>query len=504
MSATAMLQGGGTKISIERLLERQVDEITHNGEETYINPHTRSEELAFFASKIDFHGTHEDIGGDGEGEGEKDGGKVQQLKENGEGGEGEEKKEKEAGRWMWETVHSKLRIAVSEVCVMLDVLECLHRKKYLVLDPIQQNPEPSKQTVQMLGSRKCLASAGATVQKGARALRTKKNETVPNVAALANGGVSMKPVLEKSNDEYYVQLMHLRQYWRVKKTGMQVTGDVTYRSAGSMFWHPGLFEVKASHDVGAAAGGGGGTTNGTTDTGGDDSRKLVVNVNTDLQQRSSLTVEIKDNSLSDPWHARTEIPLWKKNETAFDWENDLQLAQAHIFNLEIFSLLSNDAFQGSYNNIHVLDERISCRLLQDVEVSIVHDVGEYTDVKRESIPPEVVTADDMTLLLSNLLLASHEKNCLSPSLYPATSNHIQRPMNTSSLHNLISKGTLVKPRNSILHDFLLYAKHKVGTFMIVPQLPLPETFKIMLSMIQGALFTLSGNQRNEKNQIYFY
>jgi len=450
-----MLAGGGTKISIERLLERQVDEITHNGEETYIKPHTRSEELAYFASKVDFHGTHEDIGEENDEEPDKKKMHLNgEVKENGEV-EGEEKKDKDAGKWAWETVHSKLRIAVSEVCVMLDVLECLHRKKYLVLDPIQQNPEPSKQTVQMLGSRKCLAASGATVAKGARSLTMKKKEPVVPVEPMGNG-IGCKPDDEQSSDEYYMQLMHLRQYWRVKKTGVQVTGDVTFRSAGSMFWHPGLFEVKAAHD--AAAGGTNPMMNGSVN---DEQRKLVVNVSTDLQQLSTLSVEIKDQSPSNPWSANTEIKRWKKNKTAFDWENDLQLAQLHIFNLEIFSLLSNDAFQGSYNNIQVLDGRICCRLLDDVEVSIVHHVEEYTEVKSEPAPLDVVTADDMTLLLTNLLLTFHEKNTPYPSLYPATSNHHQRPLNSSSVHNLLEKGRMMRPRSSILHDFLLHAQHKV-------------------------------------------
>ena len=420
------LQQQNIKISVERLLEQEVDQISRNGEETYIKPFTISEELSYFASKIDFHGTHEDV---------LQADNNSHTEERKEQKEGDSDSNKES-RWSWETVHSKLRIALSEVCVMLDVLECLHRKKYLVLDPIQQNPEPNKQTVQMFGSRKCLAQVGAIIAKGAGSLCNKKKSRESSIMD------TVVVVDEEHDDEYYMQLMHLRQYWRVKKTGVQITGDVTYRSAGSQFWHPGLLEVKAAHDLTGS---------------GVDHRKLVVNISPDLMQQSRLTVEIFDHGSYRPWVASTDLIPWEKSKTAFDWENNLQLAQMHLFNLEIFSLLSNDAFQGSYNSIEVLDARICCRILDKVEVFINHHVGEYTEQEKEK--NQDVSANDLTLLLNNLLLNYHARNIKSPSLYPATSNHQQKPMKSSSVHNLLTKS--VSKHNCILKDFIEEAKHKV-------------------------------------------
>lgn len=412
------------KISVERLLEREVDQIGRNGEETYIKPFSLSEELSYFASKIDFHGTHEDVTPD------EDAKKTSHTEERKDAKEGDGKTNTES-KWSWETVHSKLRIALSEVCVMLDVLECLHRKKYLVLDPIQQNPEPNKQTVKMLGSRKCLAQVGALIAKGASSLSCPKS----------GRNEAMVLVSEQENvDEYYMQLMHLRQYWRVKKTGVQITGDVTYRSVGSHFWHPGLLEVKAANESG----------NGV------DRRKLVVNISPDLMQLSRLTVEIFDNGSYLPWAANTDLIPWRRSKTAFEWENNLQLAQLHLFNLEIFSILSNDAFQGCYNNIEVLDSRICCRILDNVELFITHHVGEY---KEDEECSKDVSVNDLTLLLSNLLLKHHSKNVISCSLYPATSNHQQKPMRSSSVHNILNKSYSTK--DCMLKIFLDEAKHKV-------------------------------------------
>ena len=49
------------------------------------------------------------------------------------------------------------RNALSEVCILLDVLQVMKEKKYLVLEPVSQNPEPPKQVVQMIGKRKVLS-----------------------------------------------------------------------------------------------------------------------------------------------------------------------------------------------------------------------------------------------------------------------------------------------------------------------------------------------------------
>lgn len=414
------------KVSVERLLEREVDQIGRNGEETYIKPFSLSEELSYFASKIDFHGTHENV--PKEDESQKNNPIGVGEKKQAEQPEGESNKET---KWPWESVHSKLRIALSEVCVMLDVLECLHRKKYLVLDPIHQNTEPNKQTVKMLGCRKCLAQVGALIKKGAKSLTSLSRKNNLNDVLITD---------DEKVDEYYMQLMHLRQYWRVKKTGLQITGDVTYRSVGSHFWHPGLLEVKAAHKSDSIL----------------DQRKLIVNISPDLMQLSRLTVEIIDSYKEAPWIASTDLIPWKRSNT-FDWENNLQLAQLHLFNLEIFSILSNDAFQGSYNNIEVLDSRICCRILEGVDVYVSHHVGEFNT--NETSLNRDISGNDLTLLLSNLLLQHHSKNIIPCSLYPATSIHQHKPMRSSSFHNVLNRSFV--PKECMLNSFLEKAKHKI-------------------------------------------
>ena len=406
------------KISVERLLEQEVDEISRSGEEKYIKPFTFSEQLTHFAGKIDFH----------------EGDEIQPSDKDEETDETEKINNddlKQNNQWPWEAVHTKLRIALSEVCVMLDVLQSLNKKKYLVLDPITQNPEPNKQTVQMLDKRKLLARAGAIIAKGASSLSTKKDKSEPII-------------VEESDNEYFMQLMQLRQYWRVKKTGHQIIGDLSYRTAGSNFWHQGLFEVKPDHD----------NVNGSGKT-------LSVNISPDLTQKSDIVVEVIDKNNLCPSHIYSTCTTPNFNiESMCDWKHTLKMAQQHLFNKEIFSRLSNDAFQESFAGVEVLNSKITCKVLDDAEVIISHKVGECSSDKPFSINNDCETANDLKLILSNLLQRYHKKNSKWYTPYPSTSNYYQKQVRSSSYNNLLNRKAMPK-QNSMLKDFLDEVKHKI-------------------------------------------
>eukprot|EP00112_Aurelia_sp_Birch-Aquarium-sp1_P015652 Seg3491.3 transcript_id=Seg3491.3/GoldUCD/mRNA.D3Y31 product="Mediator of RNA polymerase II transcription subunit 17" protein_id=Seg3491.3/GoldUCD/D3Y31 len=129
-------------VSVEKILEQEVEEISRAGEEKYKKPLTLSEELTDFAHKINFHGEEGSEmfkNGDVEIEDDEAGANGDQVK---------------TEKWPWESVRSKLRNALSEVSVLLDVLQVMKEKKYLVLEPVSQNAEPPKQVVQMMGKRK--------------------------------------------------------------------------------------------------------------------------------------------------------------------------------------------------------------------------------------------------------------------------------------------------------------------------------------------------------------
>ncbi len=48
--------------------------------------------------------------------------------------------------------------------------------------------------------------------------------------------------------EFHVELLRLRQNWRLKKVSNTILGDLSYRTAGSTFKQSGVFEVVKADD----------------------------------------------------------------------------------------------------------------------------------------------------------------------------------------------------------------------------------------------------------------
>lgn len=58
--------------------------------------------------------------------------------------------------WPWDSVRNKLRNTLQEICVLADVLAIAKEKRYLVLDPVQQEPLETKPMVQIYARKKAL------------------------------------------------------------------------------------------------------------------------------------------------------------------------------------------------------------------------------------------------------------------------------------------------------------------------------------------------------------
>lgn len=46
--------------------------------------------------------------------------------------------------WPWDSVRNNLRSALTEMCVLHDVLSVVKEKKYMALDPVSQDPAATK------------------------------------------------------------------------------------------------------------------------------------------------------------------------------------------------------------------------------------------------------------------------------------------------------------------------------------------------------------------------
>lgn len=116
-------------------------------------PLTLSENLTKTAQKIDFSKTNDvDV--------------KKESETDSKNGEEENKEIFQSSLWPWDSVRSKLRNSLTEVCVLADVLAIAKEKRYLVLDPVPQEPIETKPMVQVYARKKALAGAASVLLTG--------------------------------------------------------------------------------------------------------------------------------------------------------------------------------------------------------------------------------------------------------------------------------------------------------------------------------------------------
>lgn len=214
MSANAV----NVSVSVEVGQEYAVQEIHYDGQEVYTQPPTMSEKLSKLAHKIDFNADEDDVTTE----------------------ETNAKATFQPSLWPWDGVRNKLKAALTEVSVLADVLAIAREKKYLVLDPVSQEPVEHKTNVILLAKKKALNAAGDILLKGATNLR---------------GATQQEQMGRRVSTDFHTELLLMRQSWRLRKAGSSILGDLSYRSAGSRFWQSGTFEVtKSAHALAVSQG----------------------------------------------------------------------------------------------------------------------------------------------------------------------------------------------------------------------------------------------------------
>jgi len=328
-------------VRVEPPGENPVLEVAYDGQEVTQPPLTMGENLAKQARKIDFS---QDQVGD-----EED----QQTTEM----ETEEIKSFQQPVWPWESVRNCLRSALTEFCVASDVLaistkECGKDRRYMVLDgPVQSNePTEQKQFVQLLAKKKALEVPSKILLSGAEHLKNLQNE--------------VKGV--RSQEDFHIELLRLRQNWRLKKVGNSILGDLSYRTAGSQFKQSGVFEVtKADGEVG---------------TGGVKSA-LKVTVPSELEGIAYIQVTIqRDNEQL----VSATLGQFSGHKPAVElhWQNKLEAAQNVLFCAELFSQLAREAVSLQAPIPHmVVGSQITASLFPDIQliISLCHSTGAQTN-----------------------------------------------------------------------------------------------------------------------------
>ena len=114
----------------------------------------------------------------------------------------------------------------------------------MVLDgPVQAEPPEQRHFVQLTAKKRALDVPSKILLSGAEHLR--------ELQAEGRGQVS-GPQKPEDSTKFHIELLKLRQNWRLKKVGNSILGDLSYRTAGSHYKHSGVFEVSKADQEGAS------------------------------------------------------------------------------------------------------------------------------------------------------------------------------------------------------------------------------------------------------------
>lgn len=306
----------------------------------------------------------------------------------------------------WDSVRNKLRDALTEICVLSDVLAVAKEKRYMVLDPVPQEPSETKPIVQVYARKKALANAANVLLSGADRLRNSRSEQLNN-----------------SRVDFHIELLRLRQNWRLKKVSNTIIGDLSYRTAGSKFMHSGMFEVTKAEDTDPVNSPPSSPNPASSNSGSQTKPSaLRVNVPSELQGVAYIKV-ITQKDQEDLCTANVNLLGHGSNITQQIgvWQKTLEFAQNVLFCKELFNQLAKEAVQLQAPIPHVVvGNQIRATLLPGIQliISLCHS----TSLDSSSSNSGPINDHDHVLehSLHQLLRDVHYKNTHHPFPHPAS------------------------------------------------------------------------------------
>ncbi|XP_072248140.1 mediator of RNA polymerase II transcription subunit 17 [Leuresthes tenuis] len=390
-----MSGGPAVRVSVESSCEKQVQEVALDGTETYVPPLSMSQNLAKLAQRIDFSqgSDSEEDGVDGEPR-DREWGKQEQEEEEG-------TVKFQPSLWPWDSVRNNLRSALTEMCVLYDVLSVVKEKKHMALDPVSHDPNAGKtpQVFQLISKKKSLATAAQLLLKGAEKLNKSLAENQEN----------------RRQRDFNSELLRLRSQWKLRKVGDKILGDLSYRSAGSLFPHHGTFEVIKNTDI------------DPDKKIPDDYCPLDVQIPSDLEGSAYIKVSIQKQApdIGDLGTVNLFRRPQKIKAGAQSWHVKLEGAQNVLLCKEIFAQLSREAVQIKSQIPHiVVKNQIISQPFPGLQLSIslCHSTGEK---KNNRVSPEKPNPDDHLYVLEhNLhqLMREFHKHHLTSVVLPHPAN----------------------------------------------------------------------------------
>ncbi|KAF2904481.1 hypothetical protein ILUMI_01697 [Ignelater luminosus] len=385
-------------ISVEAPIENQIQEITYDGQEIYQAPLTLSESLAKYAQKIDFSKALNEINVKKESGDTSDDNKS----------DTDSKDAFQSSLWPWDSVRNKLRNTYQEICVLADVLAIAKDKHYMVLDPVQQEPIDTKPMVQIYARKKALTGAASVLLTGAERLKNSQNEILRN----------------RSTPDFHIELLRLRQNWRLKKVSNTIIGDLSYKTAGSKYAQSGMFEVtKAEEEEKASSPP---SSPVPVSAPAKNNSSLRVTVPSELQGVAYIEVLCQKDH-EDLCSANINL-LGSAPATAnpdVHWQQKLEAAQNVLFCKELFNQLAKEAVQLQAPIPHmVVGNQIMATVLPGIQlvIGLCHSTSSEKKSSQQSTPAPSKSDHDHVLehSLHQLLREVHHKNTHHPFPHPSS------------------------------------------------------------------------------------
>lgn len=355
-------------IRIERIDEYQIQEISYDGQEKCIPPLSMSENLSRLISRIDFNQPIDELREELEGNNESGLTAEAKLAQNLSGFSG----------WPFDSMRQKLRVALTEICVLYDVMSIAKDKKYMIFDSVQSQPSDQRPIVQLMAKKKAIAMASQMLIDGAAKLKavacnrtlsgsSETNDADPSLPAPSPSsslmGVtqgSLEGHLAQAEPNFYNELKEMRRSWRLKKISNNIYGDLSYfRPIGQRFLPMTRFEVIKT----------------SASTRGPKNQALAVKLPPDLEGRACIQVSIikNDNFLVDMTTSASGRCYEPQQERS--WQEKLEMAQNVLFCKELFCNLANQAVNHTFLiPTTVTGNQIILALFPDIKlyITLVH------------------------------------------------------------------------------------------------------------------------------------
>lgn len=325
--------------------------------------------------------------------------------------------------WPWETVRNKLNDALAEICVLSDVLTIAKDRRYLVLDPLPEETDETKHIVQVYMRKKSLNQAAQVLLGSAERLRNLHSEQ-----------------RNRNMSDFHIELLRLRQNWRLKKVGETIIGDLSYRTVGSRFGMNGTFEVSKSEDdvtdeLGAHGGSNTSICSASSNTmgGGSGPQSSMLSPKHNSALRVTVPAELRGIAYFKVITQKDQEDLCRATINLVGhgpniaqqgygvWQKTIEDAQNVLFCKELFNQLAREAVQLDAPIPHVVvGNQIRATLLPGIQliISLCHS----TAVDNNQPAPLNDHDHDHVLehTLHQLLREVHYQNSHHPFPHPAS------------------------------------------------------------------------------------